>query len=228
MRRESEVRRALEHGQLRRLLGDDRDRLDGGRAGADHRDALALEVDAVMRPAAGEVDRALEVVHAVEFRRLGLRQAAGRHDVVAAGDGRAVVRREQPTLLRLIPGGAEHAGAEANVPAQIVTIGDEAEIAQDLRLGGIFLGPLPGGLEFGIERVAVVDGLDVAARARIAVPKPGAADIGCGIQRHGREARLAQAVKQVQSRKSGAHDGDVDRLGFTLSGFRRACLDHSV
>ena len=71
-----EVRRALEDGELGRLTRDDRDRLDGGGAGADHRDALAGEVDAVMRPSAGVVRLALEALGALDVGRLRQRQAA--------------------------------------------------------------------------------------------------------------------------------------------------------
>ena len=86
MRGQREVRRALEHGQMRGLLGDQRDRLDARRSRADHGDALAGEIDAVMRPAAGEIDLALEILDAVDLRRLRRGETAGGHDVIAAGD----------------------------------------------------------------------------------------------------------------------------------------------
>ena len=54
------LRRALEHGEVAGLLGDHRDRLDAARAGADHADALAGEVDALVGPRAGVVRVALE------------------------------------------------------------------------------------------------------------------------------------------------------------------------
>ena len=59
---------------------------------------LPAKFDLVMRPAAGEIDLALEVLDAVDLRRLRRGEAAGRHDVVAAGDCRAVVGREQPAF----------------------------------------------------------------------------------------------------------------------------------
>ena len=49
------VRGALEHEQLVGLLGDDRDRLDSRRAGADDADALAAEVDTFVGPLAGVI-----------------------------------------------------------------------------------------------------------------------------------------------------------------------------
>ena len=62
--RHAEVGGALEHRQLRGLLGDDRDRLHGGGARADHAHALAGEVDALVRPEAGVVQLAREALEA--------------------------------------------------------------------------------------------------------------------------------------------------------------------
>ena len=44
-----------------------------------------------MRPAAGEIDLALESLDPVDLRRLWRRETAGRHDVMAAGNRRAAV-----------------------------------------------------------------------------------------------------------------------------------------
>src|SRR6476646_8001535 len=128
---------------MRSLFGDQRYGLDAGRARADHGDALAGEIDAFMRPASGEIDRALEILDAVDLRRLRRGEAAGGHDVIAAGYVRTVVGREQPALARVVPIGGLDPGAEADVATEVVTIGDEAEIAQDFRLGRVFLRPLP-------------------------------------------------------------------------------------
>ena len=65
------VRRALEDGERGRLTGDDGDGLDGGGAGADHRDALAGEVDGMMRPAEGVVRLPLEALGALNVGGFG-------------------------------------------------------------------------------------------------------------------------------------------------------------
>ena len=76
-----EIRGALEHRQLARLLGDDRHRLDRRRSGADDADALAGEIDLFMRPVAGVVDLALEAIEALDVGHPRVRQAAGgEHD----------------------------------------------------------------------------------------------------------------------------------------------------
>ena len=90
LRRQAEVRRALEHGELGRLLGDHRDRLDRRRAGADDPDALPGEVDALVRPVTRVVPVALEVLDARDLRHLRRRQAADGHD------RRAGPRRARP------------------------------------------------------------------------------------------------------------------------------------
>jgi hypothetical protein len=171
-----------------------------------------------MRPAAGEIDLALEVLDAVDLRWLRRREAAGGHDVIAAGNRCAAVGLEQPALRGLIPVRLCHLGVEADVAPQIIAFGHEAEVTQDFRLGGVFLRPFPRGLQLRIEGVAVVDGLNVAARAGIAVPVPGAADI-TGLFQHDRvEAGLAQPMQQVQSGKAGPHHRDVDLLRRTAAG----------
>src|SRR6478735_7179915 len=123
-----------------------------------------------MRPASGEIDRAFEILDAVDLRRLWRGETAGGHDVIAAGYARTVVGDELPALTRVIPVGGLDLGAEADVTTEVIPIGDEAEIAQDFRLRGVFFRPGPGAVELRIERVAVVDGLDVAACTGIAVP----------------------------------------------------------
>ena len=68
------------------LLGDQRDRLDGRRARADHADLEPGEVDAFLGPFAGVPDRSLEIGHALERRLVGRRQATHRHQAEARLD----------------------------------------------------------------------------------------------------------------------------------------------
>src|SRR5450631_1567221 len=84
------------------------------------------------------------------------------------------------------------------------------EIAQNFRLRRVALRPLPLGLELRIETIGVVDALDVAARAGITVPVPGAADIIGTLEQLCRQAETAQTMQQVQPGKAGAHDDGVE------------------
>jgi hypothetical protein len=110
---------------------------------------------------------------------------------MAAGDRRAIIGGELPALDRLVPFRFRDLGLEADVTPEIVAVGDEAEIAQDLGLGRVFLRPGPCGLEVGIEGVAVINGLDVAARPGLSVPVPGAADVAGFFEADRRQAGLA-------------------------------------
>src|SRR4029079_19194885 len=69
VQRRAPVRRALEHGEMADVPGDGLDGLHAGGAGADHGDALALEVDGFMRPARGVERFALETVAALDARQ---------------------------------------------------------------------------------------------------------------------------------------------------------------
>src|ERR1700737_3489995 len=69
---------ALKDGEVLRLFGDLRDRLDGRRTGADDADALAGEVHRRVRPPRGVIGRALETVPARNGRqRIGREDANG-------------------------------------------------------------------------------------------------------------------------------------------------------
>ena len=65
VQRRAPVRPALEHGELAHLVGDLADDLDAGRAGADHGDPLAGQLDRLVRPVVGVERAALEAVHAL-------------------------------------------------------------------------------------------------------------------------------------------------------------------
>ena len=215
VRRHAEVRRALEDGDVLGLGGDLRDRLDAGRAGADHRHALAGEVDALVRPGAGVVGRAREA-----SRRPGIAGARGveRQPV-------AMTSQRAETLVAAVGGHAssgrpprrrsrdQHAGLEGDQRPQVEAVGDVVGVAQDLRLGGVLLAPAPLLLQLVGEGVGVVQARHVAARARIAVPVPGAADAVAGLEALHRDAELAQLVQHVHAAEPGPDHHRVDLAG---------------
>ncbi len=209
---QGEIRSPLEHHKLGRLLGDDRDELNSRRTGAYDCDALAGEVDAVVRPAAGRERLALKGVGAVDLRRFRRREAARRHNVMAAGDRRTGRRLEEPALGPFVPSRPRDVRAEANVASEIVAIGDEAEVAQNFRLGRVFLRPGPDLLQLRIESIGIVERLNVAPRAWITVPIPGAADVVRRIQAHCRKTGFAQPVEKIEPGEAGADHGDIDVL----------------
>src|SRR5204862_106975 len=77
---------------------------------------------------------------------------------------------------RVVPRGRGDASVELDVVAQVEAIRDVVRVLEDLGLRCVALGPIPLLLELVGELVRVLHALDVAARARVAVPVPGAAD----------------------------------------------------
>jgi hypothetical protein len=80
-----------------------------------------------------------------------------------------------------------------------VLVGDVSQVAEDFRLRGIALRPLPLGLELGIEAIGVVQTFDVAAGAGVAVPVPGAADTVTGFDDLGGEPGATEAKKLIEA-----------------------------
>ena len=216
VRRHGVVGGALEHREVLRLFGHHRDRLDGRGAGADHADGLAGEVDAFMRPVAGVIGRALEILEAGNLRRVGRGQAAHRRDDEARRDrfGRAgcasLLGLDLPQVGGLVEDGLAHPRLEAHVAAQVVAVGDMVGVAQQLGLGGVALAPFPFLLQLGRELVGILDAFHVAARAGIAVPVPGAADALAGLEHTRRKALLAKPVQHVHAAEPRADDHRIE------------------
>ena len=148
---------------------------------------------------------ALEVGHA---RR---REIAGRHDAVAA---RAPPRRCRSCSVhsagRAVEQRRRDAGVELHVAAQVEAVGDVVDVLQDLGLGAVALRPLPLLLQLVGEAVGIFQALDVAARAGIAVPEPGAADARAGLVGADLQAQAAQAMDGVEAGQAAADDDDVE------------------
>ena len=92
---------ALEHGQMAGGLGHFRDGLHAGRAGADHRDALALEAHRFLRPVMGVAGLALEGRDAGDGRHGRRREHADGGDQEACGVAPAVLQGDVPACACL-------------------------------------------------------------------------------------------------------------------------------
>jgi len=95
------------------------------------------------RPLTGVERGTGEAGQARELRDIGRRQAAGRHDQEAGRHLEAVVGADRPEPGRLIEGRRPHPAAEPDVAPQAEPVGHVMEVAQDLRLARVPLGPLP-------------------------------------------------------------------------------------
>ena len=102
------------------------------------------------------------------------------------------------------------------MPAKIEAVGDMVGIGEDFGLRRVFLRPVPLLVQFLRERERILHALDVAARARIAVPVPGAADAAAGLEHPRRKAEPAQPMQHVHPGKARAdHDGVENRSRFS-------------
>ena len=173
-------------------------------AGADHADALAGEVDALVRPAAGVVPLALEVVESGNSGIAWRRQAA---DGADEEPGRRRVSRRSVTIPAVravvVEPRRRDAGLELDVAPQVETVGDVVGVAagSPAARGSARSTSIPAAELLG-EGVAVVM-LSTSQRAPgIAVPVPGAADAVARLEDPGGEPELAQACGACTGRRS--------------------------
>jgi hypothetical protein len=109
---------------------DGLDGLDAGRAGADHGDALAREIDRRMRPSCGMKGSSSKIVAAFDARQGRRRQRADRGDQETCAEAAAVLQCDAPALCGLVIGRCRHPAPKLDVAAQIEFVGDVIEIAQ--------------------------------------------------------------------------------------------------
>ena len=191
---------------MRGLFGDDGDRLDARRSGADDADALAGEIHALMRPLPGMIAFAAKRLASLEVRDLRRGEAPDRGDEVGGRQPVAPVGLDHPFAAGLVIAGTGHAGAELDVAPQVELVGDIIQIPQDLRLPGIAARPLPFEQDLLREGEAVVVAFGITARAGVAVPEPGAAHAVGHLDHPGAEAKLAQLEQHVEAGEPGTDD----------------------
>eukprot|EP00166_Cyanidium_caldarium_P002530 ctg_2464.g762 len=155
--------------------------LDAGGADAHHADAFTGEVERLARPARGVEDAAAKALLPGE----ALLQRGGQHAAAADQEtrieGAAAVGADHPAAARLVIHCRGDGGAEADVASQLQPLGDVVHPAFDLRLAGIALAPGPVLVQPFIEQVLVDVALRIELCARVAVPVPGAAHVGGGV-----------------------------------------------
>ena len=212
LRRHAEIGRALKHMQLLGTAGNHRDDLDTGRAGADHAHPLARQVDASRGPARRMVPITLEPVQASDRRQTQRREVAAGHHAVAHRDRLAVAGRHGPAFGGFIKHRAAHAGVEADVTAQIKAVSNVVDVAQDLGLRRVLLGPDPVLLEIVRKRVRILEALDVAAGAGVLVPEPGSAHAVAGFDAAHAQAGQAQLVHGIEAGKARAHHDRIEHV----------------
>ena len=166
-----------------------------------------------MRPVSGVVHLAAECLQPLEPGRDRRRQGTGGHQTEPRGDHLAATGGHGPVQRPLIEDRGGHRRVEGDVPAQVQLVGDPVEVAQDLGLRGVLLGPVPFLLQFIGERVAIVDALDIAASTGVTVEVPGATDVRGGLEDAHRQSLRTKLVQRIQPGESGADDHGIKGHG---------------
>ena len=214
-------RRALQHGDVRRILGHRRDQRRGGGARADHDHALVLVVE-IFRPFLRMDDRALELGHVLPLRRIafGVAVIALAHPEEIGGEAKffaGVGARglDGPAVFRARPCRRGDGVLVADVAAEIVFLDHFAHVFQDL--GGARDRRAGPRLEAVAEGVQVAVGSD----SGIAMRAPGAAEGLLGFQRDEARSRalLGEMIGRTDAGDAGPRDQDVEMLGGAGQGF---------
>src|SRR5438477_11971012 len=122
------------------------------------------------------VPRSLEALQTWEARRPRCREIARRHNTEARGRGVTFVSPDGPCVCLAVEDRLFDPGVELDVAPEVEAVSHMIDVAQDLRLRAIALGPMPFLLQLVREGIRVFHAFDVAATPRVAVPVPGAAN----------------------------------------------------
>ncbi len=196
-----------------RLFGDHRDRLDPGRPCADDTDVHTAEIDRIARPLAGMEGQSFEGIAARDIRHVDGRQAACRHHAERCLIAFPAIRYDGPPAFLIIECGRNDPGVQLDAVAKTELVGDVIHIAQNFGLGRIAFRPVPFLLQLLGKLIGIFHAFDIAAGTGITVPVPRAADFRPGFQHLHVQTLISQPVQQVQSRKPGADDDNVQRIG---------------
>src|SRR5580692_12986734 len=148
----------------------------------------------------------LEALQARKARRPRCREIARRHDAEACRGGVTFVSPDGPCVCLAVEDRLFDPGVELDVSPEVEAVSHVVDVAQDLRLRAVALGPMPFLLQLVGERIRVLHALDIAATPWVAVPVPGAADRVAGLEGTHFEAKFTQAMDGVETADSCADD----------------------
>ncbi len=200
---------ALEDREMCCLFGHLGDQLDGGRAGADHGNALALELDRIRRPVEGVECLAFEIVDPIDARHRWNRQRPDRGEDEPAGDAAAVTEAEGPDIVVLVPVHRLDVAVELDVLPQVELLRHEVEVLERLGLRREHLGPVPLVEEFLAPGVAVGEALRVEPGPGITVAIPGSSEIVVALQNRRPDTEIAESLDLVEAADPRADHDDV-------------------
>src|SRR5579872_6202672 len=143
-------------------------------------------------------------------------QGAAGDDHEAGAHGVTAVGGDQPPVLVLQPAHLADLGLETGQAIEIECLADAARMRTDLVGETVFLLRDVAGL-FQQRQVDVA--FDIALRAWISIPVPGAAEVAAFLDDANiLDPGLAQARRRQQAAETAAHDHHVDRVGEWLAG----------
>ena len=207
--RDREVRGALEHDKLPRLPGDERNRLDA----EEPVPMTATRLPVKSTRSWGQ--RLVKYTSPANRSMPSMSTSLGiDRQPVAITKNRQVMSSSRSVRTchndrRVIPSGSCDSGAELDVAAEVELVGDVVQVAQDLRLRGVLLRPLPIAVPFRVEAVHVVDAGYVDTRARVPIPVPRATEIAGRVENAHGVTLASEAIDRVEPREPRADDNDV-------------------
>ena len=95
------------------------------------------------------------------------------------------------------------------------------DVAENLGLWRVPLGPGPFLLKISIELIRVLHTLDIAARSWIPVPVPGPAHVGTGFETLHSASERPQLVDHIEASKPGADNDSIFHRQRLVTGVRR-------
>src|ERR1700726_4646647 len=156
----------------------------------------------------------LETLQTSVVRRPRRRKIARRHDAEARGRGITFIGLHRPGVRLTIEGRLLDPSVELDVVPEVKAVGHMVDVTQDLRLRAVALGPLPFLLQLVGKGIRILHAFDVAATPWIAVPVPGTANAGAGLEGAHFEAEFTQSINRVETAHSSADNNRIEFHGF--------------
>jgi hypothetical protein len=200
---------ALENRQMCDFARDRLDHLNACRTGTDDSYALACEAHRIARPARRVIALSGEPLDSLDGRKLVSGQAAGGRNQIASANSMPSIRLHHPRAVLRIVVCAHDPRIEADVWAQIESVGYMVEVREDLRLRREPLFPVPLIQELLREGVAIGVAFRIEPCARIAIPVPHASDILPAFKNAHGQSQLTQTVQCAEPRNAGADYDDI-------------------
>src|SRR5712691_1220630 len=148
----------------------------------------------------------LEPLQTRVVRRPRRRKIARCHNAKARGRGITFISLHRPGARLTIEGRLLDPSIELDVAPEVKAVGHMVDVTQDLRLRAVALRPMPCLLQFVGKGIRILHAFDVAATPWIAVPVPGTANPGAGLEGAHSEAEFAQPINRVETADTSAND----------------------